>query len=73
MKNLFYYETDIGKIGICCEQNEITDVFLPEEAAGGTETIFEGFYPAAFSEWNGISEKSLEEPFGYSIRRDAQL
>lgn len=41
MKNLFYYETGIGRIGICCEQNEITNVFLPEETAGGAETIFE--------------------------------
>jgi len=33
MKNLFYYETPIGKVGIAEENGAVTDLFLGEEAA----------------------------------------
>lgn len=32
MKNLFFYQTDIGKIGIAEENNQITNVFFESDA-----------------------------------------
>lgn len=41
MKHLFFYDTEIGRIGICCDNNGITNVFLPGEPEPEAENIFE--------------------------------
>lgn len=69
MKNIFFYKTDIGRIGIAEENNQITNVFFetdkyPSKSADSNECTDS-------NECNDLSEAAL--PKGYYLTETAIL